>query len=110
MDAVRAAVTGKVSPGLDPGALRLAGLADFRRGVAIDHRDQLAVGLQIGNPAAANPYEPQVSLSVERTPLEEFALRRVVNVREFLDRTHVRWQRWQPPGLHWSRGGRLGWR
>src|SRR5215471_7896583 len=93
---------------LKAGALRLAGLANLRRRVAIDHWHQLTVGLQIGDPAAANADKPEVSLSVERAPLEELALRRIVNVGEFLDRADPCRQRRQPPWLHRSRVGRLG--
>src|SRR5262249_58158754 len=70
---------------LKAGALRLAGLADLRRRVAVDHWHQLTVGLQIGDPATANADKPQVSLGIERAPLQELALRRIVNVGEFLD-------------------------
>ena len=53
------------------GALRLAGLADLRRRVAVDHRDELAVRRQIGNPAAADRDEPEIALGVERAAFEK---------------------------------------
>ena len=80
------------------GALRLAGLADLRRRVALDHWHKFSVGLQIGDPAAAKADKPQVSLSIERAPLQELALRRIVNVGEFLDRADPCRQRRQPQG------------
>ena len=65
--------------------LRLTGLTDVFRRVAVDHRDQFALGGQIGDPAAADPDEPEIALGVEGAAFEKPALRRIFDVGEFLD-------------------------
>src|SRR3954471_10882763 len=94
------------------GALRLAGLADLRRRIAVDHRDELAVGLQVGDPTAADRHEPEIPLVVEGAAFEKPGLVRTADIGEFLDRTDTLRQWWQTPGLHrpgvgGSRGGLL---
>src|SRR5205823_160703 len=69
------------------------------RRIAVDRRNELAVGLEIGDPAAADTDKPQIALVVERTAFEKFGLRRVLDVGEFLDRPDPGRQRRQPPGL-----------
>src|SRR5260221_5543697 len=90
-------------------ALRFAGLADLRRRIAIDHGHQLAVRLQIGNPAAADPDKPQIALVVERAAFEKLALGRVADIGKFLDRPDPLRQRWQPPWLDWAEIRCWGW-
>src|SRR3954465_14767808 len=92
---------------MPPRALRLAGLADVFRRVAVDYRDQLPLWGQVGDPAAANPDKPEISLGVERTAFEKPALGRVFDVGEFLDRPDVLRQGRQAPGLDRTRIGAL---
>ena len=53
-------------PVVPPSALGLAGLPEIVGRVAIDHRDQFAIGRQVRNPAAADRHKPQITLLVER--------------------------------------------
>ena len=55
---------------LPAGTLRLAGLADIVRRVAVDDRHQLAIGLEIRDPAAADADKPKIALVVECATLE----------------------------------------
>ena len=50
---------GQVELAVEPaGALRLAGLTQLGRRVAVEHRDELAIRRQIRDPAAADRHEP----------------------------------------------------
>src|SRR5882757_8104623 len=86
-------------------ALRLTGLTQVRRRVAIEYRDQLRVRGQIRGPAAADRHEPQIALGVEGAAFEELPLRRVADVGEFFHRADAYWQWRQAPRL--NRAGRL---
>ena len=83
-----------------PRALRLAGLTEISRRVAVEHRDQLAVRGQVGDPAAADRHEPQIALGVERAAFEELTLRRVADVGEFFHWADACRQWRQAPRLH----------
>ena len=89
-------------------ALRLAGLPQFRRRIAVEDRDQLAVRGQIGNPAAADRHEPQIALGIERAAFEKLALRRAADIGEFFHRADPRRQWRQSPGLNRAGGLCLG--
>src|SRR5215470_530673 len=89
-------------------ALRLAGLTQLPRWVAVEPGDQLAVWRQIRNPSAADRHEPQIALSVERPALQELALRRAADIGEFFHWADARWQWRQPPGLNQVRCLSLG--
>src|SRR5438270_7038243 len=92
---------------LPAGALWFAGHPDLLRRIAVDYRDQLAVGLEIGDPPTADADKPQISLVVEGAAFEKLALRSIADIGEFLDRSDPRWQRRQTPWLHRAGVGRL---
>ena len=92
---------------LPAGALWLAGHPDLLRRIAVDHRDQLAVGLEVGDPSTADADKPKISLVVEGAAFEKLALRSIADIGEFLDRSDPRWQRRQTPWLHRAGVGRL---
>src|SRR5437763_17093723 len=92
---------------LPAGALWFAGHPDLLRRIAVDFRDQLAVGLEIGDPPTADADKPQISLVIEGAAFEKLALRSIANIGEFLDRSDPRWQRRQTPWLHRAGVGRL---
>ena len=92
---------------LPAGALWLAGHPDLLRRIAVDHRDQLAVGLEVGDPSTADADKPKISLVVEGAAFEKLALRGIADIGKFLDRSDPRRQRRQTPWLHRAGVGRL---
>src|ERR1700712_1127639 len=80
-------------------ALRLTGLAQVRWRIAIESRYQLGVWSQVGNPSAADRYEPQIASGVERAAFEKLTLRRVADIGEFFDLAD--------PGRQWRQAPRL---
>src|SRR5207248_11325713 len=78
---------------LPAGALWLAGHPDLVRRIAVDYRDQLAVGLEIGDPPTADADKPQISLVIDGAAFEKLALRGIADIGKFLDRSDPRWQR-----------------
>jgi len=88
--------------------LRLTGLTEFRRRVAIEYRNKPGVWGQIGDPSAADRNEPKITLNVECAALEKLTLRRIADVGEFFHRTDP-WGQWrQAPRLNLAGGLNLG--